>query len=236
MILGAFHQAYSNKKATENAIKSFRKYHPDSPYFLYSDNGLDFSEIAEKYSCKYKFCDIRIGYDKCFGFGVEGVFLWLERFYNSCVIMNCDYVIMMEDDILIKNKISLPEDCEVYGHSTFGNKFNPKYLEYLSKKYNIIFLDDWYGSGGGSIFKVITFLENYDRIISIFKSELEEAIETKENINMGWVDNFMTLFYLLCGKKQQPNPSLTEVTKNPNWRNSQYSIVHQYKEYYEQKT
>lgn len=233
MILGAFHQAYSNRKATENAIRSFRTYHPDSPYFLYSDNGLDFSDIAEKYNCEYVFCDTRIGYDKCFGFGIEGAFLWMERFYKACKSLNCDYIIMMEDDILIRNEITIPENSEVSGHSTFGNKYDPSYLKYLSEKYQVIFQNDWYGSGGGSIFKVETFVENYDRIISIFEEELPKAIETEININMGWVDNFMTLYYLLCGKSQTPNPCLTEVTTNPNWDSPQYSIVHQYKEFYE---
>jgi hypothetical protein len=233
MNLGAFHQAYSNKKATEFAIKNFRKFHPNNPYFLYSDNGLDFSDIAKKYNCNYEFCEERIGYDKCFGFGIDGSFKWLERFYRACLAVDCEYIIMMEDDILIQNYIKFPENIEVSGHNSFSNKIPKEFLDYLSQKYSVKFLDDWYGSGGGTIFKVVTFIENYDRIIQIFQEELANAISQKTNGNMGWVDNFMTLYYLLCGKKQTPNPFLTEITKNPNWNDKNFSIVHQYKEYYE---
>jgi len=44
----AYHQCYKNKKATEFAIQKFRQYNPDAPYYLISDNGEDFSDIAEK--------------------------------------------------------------------------------------------------------------------------------------------------------------------------------------------
>ena len=44
MILAAYHQAYKNKRATEEAIKSFRE-HNDGPYFLVSDGGDDFTDV-----------------------------------------------------------------------------------------------------------------------------------------------------------------------------------------------
>ena len=130
-------------------------------------------------------------------------------------------------------QIKCPCDPFCYKIVALDRKVDPEHDQGKKTKYQVIFQNDWYGSGGGSIFKVETFVENYDRIISIFEEELPKAIETEININMGWVDNFMTLYYLLCGKSQTPNPCLTEVTTNPNWDSPQYSIVHQYKEFYE---
>jgi hypothetical protein len=232
MNLGAFHQAYNNKKATEHAIKNFRKFYPQSPYFLFSDHGLDFSDIAEKYNCYYQYCDYRIGYDKCFGFGKEGSQEWLNRFYTACLTLNSDYVIMMEDDVLIQNEIFVSEEVEFCKLYIPTNKFPSEFIQYLTTKYSAIFHDDWYGSGGGSIFKSSTFIDNYQQISTIFKEEYDYIIENL-NVNFGWVDNFMTTFYYMCGKQYTPNPHLTEVTTNPNWKNPYFAIVHQYKKFYE---
>lgn len=232
MILGAFHQAYKNKIATENAIKNFRKFYPDSPYFLFSDDGLDFYDIAEKYNCHYVHCDYRIGYDKCFGFGKRGSKEWLKRFYMACSTLKCDYIIMMEDDVLIQNYIPIESKVEFYGLNIPTNKFPVKFIEYLTSKYSAIFHNDWYGSGGGSIFKTETFINNYQRVSKIFEEEYDYIIDNL-NVNFGWVDNFMTTFYYMCGKKYTPNPHLTEVTRNSNWKNPYFAIVHQYKQFYE---
>jgi hypothetical protein len=233
MILGAFHQAYANKRATENAVRTFRTYcGGNAPYFLFSDNGRDFSDIAEHYKCFYEYCDYRIGYDKCYGFNKRGTLAWLERFNRACHTLNTEYVIMMEDDVLIQNTIHIPENIEFYGFDTPGNKLPPEFIQYFTDKYSATFHNDWYGSGGGSIFRAQTFMDNYERISEIFEKEFDYVVENL-NVNFGWVDNFMTVFYYMCGKHYTVNSSLTEVTKNPYWDNPYYSIVHQYKHLYE---
>lgn len=232
MNLGAFHQAYKNKLATENAIKNFRYFYPKNPYFLFSDNGLDFSDIAKEYNCFYEYCDYRIGYDKCFGFGKVGSQEWLKRFNKACLTLNTDYIIMMEDDVLIQNELVIENNIEFSGFNIPTNKFPKEFIEYMSSKYSAVFHNDWYGTGGGSIFKTSTFIENYERVSTIFKNEYDYIIDNL-NVNFGWVDNFMTTFYYMCNKEHTLNPHLTEVTKNPNWQNPYFAIVHQYKEFYD---
>ena len=48
MIFGCIHIAWKHKKATEHVVEQFRKYHPNNPYTLISDNGFDYSELAKK--------------------------------------------------------------------------------------------------------------------------------------------------------------------------------------------
>lgn len=232
MNIGAFHQAYRNKKATENVIKNFRLHYPNNPYFLFSDNGLDFIDIANEYNCFYEFCDYQIGYNKYTGFGKKGSFEWLKRFNKACIKLNTEYVIMLEDDVLIQNDIYIPEKTEFYGLSVPGNKIPQEFIEYFTNKYSSIFYNDWYGSGGGSVFRSKTFIDNYEKIIKIFEEEYDH-ITSNLNVNFGWVDFFMTTFYYMCGKEYTINPFLTETTKNSNWKNSYFSIVHHYKELYE---
>jgi hypothetical protein len=42
-----YHQCFDNIKATEFAVANFRDHNPNVPYYLLSDGGLDFSEIAK---------------------------------------------------------------------------------------------------------------------------------------------------------------------------------------------
>ena len=47
---GCFHTVYENKKATEFILQEFRRFHPEAPYTLCGDGGLDYSDVAEKYN------------------------------------------------------------------------------------------------------------------------------------------------------------------------------------------
>ncbi len=53
MTLGVFHQVFNKPKATEEAIKSFRQFHPDNPYVLICDGGKSFHRISKRYNCLY---------------------------------------------------------------------------------------------------------------------------------------------------------------------------------------
>lgn len=231
MIIGAYHQAYKNRNATFHAVESFRNFYPDTPYHLCSDNGFDFQDIAETFNCSYKHYDDRIGYDPKWGFGVSGAKKWLKRFHSALLNMECDYIVMMEDDVLIQNYIDLPEG-DIFVHNNKGNVIRKEFRDYFSEKYSVTFFDEWYGAGGGSIFKRDTFIKNYDRIMDIFEIEMQKVFDLKMNRGIGWPDHFMTLFYTMCGKRQVPLSSLTEANKNSDWSNPKYSIVHQFKKYY----
>ena len=50
MTVGVFHQVCYRPKATEEAIKSFRQFHPDTPYVLVCDGGKSFHRVAKRYA------------------------------------------------------------------------------------------------------------------------------------------------------------------------------------------
>lgn len=237
MTLSVFHQCYKQRKATTEAIKSFRKFYPTANYFLVSDGGDDFSDIALDLKCHYYHDPVHLGYrDHTHSSGIYGmtkdeVLLWLSRFRLACELNDTKYVMMMEDDVLIRGEIEIPDDTEFSGFALPGNKFQPEFINYLKSKYDVNFNVDYYGTGGGSIFNAETFLKNYDKVTQIFKSEFDFM---KNNLcgNLGWVDVWMPIYYFLSGKKYTQNYNLTEIPHNPNWETGNHSIVHQYKKYY----
>jgi len=237
MTLSVFHQCYKQRKATTEAIRSFREFYPTENYFLISDGGDDFSDIAAEFKCHYYHDPINLGYrDHTHSSGIYGmtkdeVLLWLSRFRLACELNSTKYILMMEDDVLIRGKIEMPEDTQFSGFGLPGNKFQPEFINYLKSKYDVKFNVDYYGTGGGSIFNAETFLKNYDKVTQIFRSEFDFI---KNNLcgNLGWVDVWMPVYYFLSGKEYTQNPNLTEIPHNPAWESGNHSIVHQYKKFY----
>lgn len=237
MILAAFHSAYKNKRATEEAIKNFRKFN-DGPYFLVSDGGDDFSDIAKKYNCFYHHSDwnlkLRDHNDPSgiYGNTKEETLEWLRRFHLACTFEKSDHIMMMEDDVLIKGNISVENDVEFSGLGGPGNRVHQELIDYLTEKYDAKFYNNWYALSGGAIFKTETFIENYDRIVNILDLEFD-FIKSNLMKSIGCIDVWMTVYYALCKKNYTVNPYITETTTNMNWRDPSYAIVHQYKEHYE---
>ncbi len=50
---GVFYQVYKNQKAVRFVLENFRKNFPYNPITLISDGGEDFTNVAEKYRCKF---------------------------------------------------------------------------------------------------------------------------------------------------------------------------------------
>ena len=168
MTLGVFHQVFNQPKATEEAIKSFRQFHPKNPYVLIrdGDNGEDFSGIAKEYDCLYLTEEKNLGYrdhnhqSGIYGMTKDEVLIWLERFRMACTLCNTDHIIMMEDDVHIRGEIHVPEDWEFAGQAKPGNLLQEPFTNYLTEKYDVKWNVTYYGTGGGSIFNAKTFLEN----------------------------------------------------------------------------
>ena len=59
--LGAYIQIYKNNGYPEFALGHFRKYYPDSPLYIVSDNGYDFSCLANSLNAKYEYSKTNIG-------------------------------------------------------------------------------------------------------------------------------------------------------------------------------
>lgn len=245
--LSAFFQSYKNGKATEFVLENFKKHHPNAPITLISDAGSNFTGVSEKYDCNYIHSFINLGrqgsqnikinseypIDLRLGFNKEETFIWINRFYESCkhsIKNDCDYIIMLEDDVYITNPIT---NLPVGGFSCGENKdnlINPNLIEYLEKKYDIKFDVKYYSCCGGAIFNAKIFVENYYFILNFLDSEFYNL--QKLDMRIGWLDFYMHIIYYLLGCKFEVNTQFVETWMDVDWRDSKYSIVHQYKDLY----
>ena len=218
MSISFFHVASKYDEATEVIVENARKHHPDSYYFLGVD-GTDksYKEVAEKYNCDYVPYAKKLGppvYPN--GWNLEGTLEFLQRFYDSCSRSNSSHIVMMEDDVLIMKPVTVEQEWEHAAADTKIGNVIPEFVHDLIEQHcgkRPTFKQ--YGAGGGSIFNAKTFLENYDRVIKFFEDHSEHIMHNLYP-TFGWIDCFMVIYYMLCGKDYQRNPYLIDTNTHHN--------------------
>ena len=140
-------------------------------------------------------------------------------------------MIMMEDDVLTQGEVKIDPSWECAGFDVPGNKIRPGLLHYIHTKYGATPNVDWYGAGGGSIYNIETFLDNYHKIYDFIDYDFDYILQYLD-YRFGWLDLYMQIAYFVLGKNYVINTNLTEVWKTPNYRESDFTLVHAYKELY----
>lgn len=220
-----YHQCYKDKKATEFAIEQFRKYNPEVPYYLISDSGLDFSDLAEKYNCIWKYDENNVGMDFL---PPDDALILYNRLVDCFEVVKTDYVLLMEDDVLCRGKIE-----KIDGDFNLAMSYvpgNPLVLyNTIVEKYNSNPNVNWFGATGGSILNKNIFTD------SKYKNLIYKFIKEDHISPAGSMDQFITTLYLICGLDCSVNELLGETHRTPNWQNTDIPLIHCYKEMYSQK-
>lgn len=219
--LGVYHRTYHNKRAFEVAFKEFRVFFPESPYVIISDNGDDFSNYIDNKTFFIK-SKVRLGGTGPEAFLNNNLTKWLdfyERIKECCEICKTDYMLTMEDDVLIKNHFVIDHDFDICGPC---KSMLPQHtINFIEKFINRKKENYYYGLSGGAIFNTKKFLDNYDTIINNLKKYHEEySNNISELPTLVGDGNFVTHFNLLnldyeCSK----------------WLNNE--IIHPFKQYYD---
>lgn len=236
-----FHIASIHPKATLETIKNVRQHHPNNFYFLGVDGVGSYEYIAEEYNLSYRFYMDHVGGPVGdYGYRLNGVLEFLTRFREACLKCGTSHIMMLEDDVLITKPVTIEKEWEMACHYiSHGNKLHPVLLEKIQNFTGKECSVDYYGAGGGSIFSTSTFLSNYNSIVSWFKENFDEVQKVYPTI--GYIDCFMVVYYLLCGRDYTVNPHLTDThhhysgydydgfVKNIS---DSIQIVNNYKKYY----
>ena len=223
--------------ASVECIKNIRKFYPDSSIIISSDAGPDYYSAAKEYDCQFQYYTENLGYPEMpHGYRKDKALNWMQRFYVACLLAKGTHIMCAEDDVAIIGKITIPDDCEIFAHNTPTN-YVPDFVFDLCKQVSGIEpLTRYYGAGGGTIYKIDTFVNNYLQIVEIFEQVFDQIQEHYPTF--GWYDCFMTIVYFLCGKPYTVNNGIYEIKPlNKKFDLSivdadKYPIVHLYKNYY----
>lgn len=223
-------------------LSYIRKHYPTSYCIVLGvKDGPDYYDVCKKYNAEYFQSNKKLDYPKePYGWRKHEVIDFLEKFYIAFMRSDTTHMMYVEEDTLVLNPITLTDDMEIMGFKTswpdgsklpngFPDKFIEIIKEYSGKTPNVT----GYGAGGGVIFKKDTFVENFPKI----KKFIEEKLDyIQENIypTAGWIDCFLTYYYLLCGKDYVYNPLAVIIDNNfePEKAESWIEIASGYKVLY----
>jgi hypothetical protein len=223
-------------EASVEVIKSIRRFYPNSSINISSDSGPNYYDASKEYNCNFQYYDTHIGYPvKPYGFSKEQALEFLKRFYIACLLSKETHIMCAEDDIAIIDEIPLEDDYEIYAHNT--PNYVPQFVLDLCGQVSGVYPSrPYYGAGGGTIFKVSSFIENYFKIVHIFEQVYDQIRPNYPPF--GYYDCFLTIFYYMSGKKYTINHGIYEI--KPYKRDfdlttldsKKYPIVHLYKKHY----
>ena len=228
---GVFYQVYNNKRAVRSVLDNFREHFPDNPITLISDGGEDFSIIAQQYDCSFHMRENIFGDDvnkyPKFPYNAYRTIEWWSRQKLACEETGQDYVMIMEDDVLVQKHFTIDSPFYLRG-VRIGNNFTGRMIQDIKESSG----DDasLYGMCGGSIYNAKTFLSIYDDVIQDIKDNMDRLMEEDPgSYNMlGAVDANLTYHFAKRGYIYEVAQWLGEVREG----NLDHPVIHQWKENY----
>ena len=157
-MIGAYYQCFNQDKSLNFVLTNYRKFYNNTNIVLVCDGGSDYSSEALKYNCHYHY-EKKINTEKNLIFkSIDSTFTFFERLGKFINEIDEDFFIILEDDVLIMNKITISHlqfDINGCNVNEFLSENINNDLKNYNKNYN---LDKFYFGGcGGSILKTIFF-------------------------------------------------------------------------------
>jgi len=241
--LGFFYTCYKEKKAVENSISELRKNYPDSPIYLTSDGGLDFSYLKKTYSNLHTSLEedtisptIGITGDQVTGNFREPkkqdaikkcAWSVLGRLEKAIEFCKTDYILMLDPDALVRGQLTIPDGVKLLG-SRINSGLPQGFKDVLSSINGAKIIDCWGATPG--IFEVQTFL----KALSVLKSNPDII----DRLSMEYYavcahDLLIPTLFALVGEEETFNPDIIECNRDPHWQSKSNPLVHQFREFYE---
>ncbi len=233
--LGAVYMAYKNSDATDFVIENFRKHLPDSPIYLFSDGGDDLSFLTKKYdNIGYSWVPNILGNEINNYVKLPYEAFRMIEFWNRQKIAvdfcNTDYMMILEDDVLITSNFIIDKDYDALG--LLGPNLSQLMINDIKNASNQEVLK--YGMCGGSMYNSNTFLNIYDDVIKDIETNHDEQIRNNEYFLLGAADANLVYHFAKRSFKYEQSPWLSQLNSTPNALS--YPIVHNYKDMYTRQT
>ena len=247
--LGVFYTCFTETESVRHSLELLYKVYPDIPVYLVSDGGSDYSFLTEQFPDKNLKVlleeDTRGCINSCMASRanlgpkrpddnellIKSVYCFLDRVNRAIDYCNCETLLIMEPDVLVRGELNIPEDVGV-----MGSKVNPehhnhpvseKLRDYIKSFPKGIDFTRWGITPaifGSDLFKEIMNTLEEDKTIIAKICNLEPRFACYDFM-------FATLFAMI-GVPETFNPDIVECLRNPNWKNTQKPLVHQYYGHY----
>jgi hypothetical protein len=239
---------FKQKNALVHSVEAVQKIYPDSKIYLVSDGGLDYS-FLECENIKFSMQEDTVSPIKKINESnflepehqavtKKGMVATIRRLKEGLEF--CDYpewFCMTEPDVLIRGKISYPKNAKLLGtrlnHAWYLNSWIDGFMginNLISQVEGTVPVFRW-----GAV-PVIGHTQTLLKGIDVYLNNFEIFDKLSEQFHVpGTFDLFLPILFALAGEPEVFSDEYTECMRNPNWKDSDHPVVHQYREYYDQK-
>ena len=246
-----YNSVYKQKEAFEYSLARVREQYPTSKVYVVSDGGLDYSYLEDEYEdLKFEMGEDTIGpYTKMTFHNYlqpdnqlaikKNIAATIERVTKGIEYCgNPDWMFMTEPDVLLRGKISYPENGKLLGtRLNYAWDIPGRLEQYIamneisSQIEGSIPMFRW--GAVPAIFHTETFLKASKVYQDNF--ELLDGI-TATVFGVNCFDVIMPFLFSLVGEEEVFNSETIECMRDPSWRNSSHPIVHQFREHYSEES
>jgi len=220
-----FYHCYKDVPKTALVLEHFRKIYPSAPVRLVSDGGDNFAEVSVRFGCDYRHEKLNIGYPV--NIPRPMMYEWMRRFLGACEWGSGRWVLLLEDDVLVRSRIKEPPyPMSGAYHRQHKWVFEGKLGERVFGK-NPNLVNYGWGGGGGTLFDRAVAIESISRFMAH-----EDHDKIWRTLGLNGTDLWLTIMFMLAGLQYGPNPDLVECNKNKRWKETDCALVHQWKEKY----
>ena len=242
--IGVFYTCFTEKKSVEFSLEELYKHYPNIPVYLVSDGGSDYNFLKEKFPDKKletKLEEDTRGIIAVIDRGgdyyslenkkkmLNSVNVFLRRLEDSIKYCNCEYLLVMEPDVLVRGKLNIKENNKFLG-SRVNTGINIKLIDYMNNYKGAVSVNNW--GATPALFKVSEFR----KILNLVKKDpnLLETIYLLEH-RFPYYDVMFAILFGFIGVKEEFNSDITECFRNPNWETSKHPLLHQFRKFYPSK-
>ena len=240
---GVYYTCYTEIEAVEYSLEVLYSIYPECPVYLVSDGGRDYSYLEKK----HPFLKTKLERDSrgwCQGkYAGEGLLktfkdddthqklydtalTWIERNKAAVDYAQKPYMLMMETDVLVRGKLTMPKNAKLTGPLVNSDQ-NGGWRKVLAKIDGALDIYSW---GWPYIYESAAFNEVYD-FVKNNDGLFHELIYSDYRFGAAG-DVTIPVLFGAVGYRQSINPEVTECLRNPAWKNTTHPLLHQYREKY----
>lgn len=238
--LGALVTCYNEVRALEFSLNMFRKIYPRSKIYLTTESSdTNFDSLLHLNNIKINRVEdtmyiIKQVTDQNFlepHFQEKILFAtrsFLNRVKQAIEYCQCDYLLLMDPDTLVRGPLSFP-----MGAKLLGSRINwglPSALRtILAQTPGAIDINCW--GATPAIIHCETFLKSYKYVMEQDPTFLPRIAKTFYAIFAH--DVILPILFALQGEREIFNPEIIECNRCPYWMHTDHPLVHQFKYLYD---
>ncbi len=238
---------YKQKNAFLFSLKAIRATYPYSRIYVVSDGGDDYSFI-ENEKIKFKMDQDTVSSLKILNYknylepqnqfnikrGIKATINRLSEGIAFCG--NPEWFCMTEPDVFIRGEISYPINAKLLGsrvnYAWYEKEWLKSFIEInklLSRIKGAIPITRW-----GAV-PVIGKTETFLKGVEVYKNNYSilDSLSEKFPAISGF-DLLLPLIFALAGEEEVYSSDFTECIRNPDWKKSSATVIHQFREYYDE--